>query len=188
MPTSKNIALIYNRYVDDMYAYALHLGFNEDTVMDAIHDVFYKLHINRVSFENIYNPKFYLFRALKNRLIDICKESKEYLGLTRTPEKISESMPFRLQVTIEDEMIREEDLAEIRQKVENVLNNLTDRQREIVYLKYINEYTYEEIAELMQISVLACRNLLSKSMTKLKALSKPILQDFPFIFLFIHIC
>ena len=32
---------IYNRYVDDLYSYALHLGFGEDVIMDAIHDVFY---------------------------------------------------------------------------------------------------------------------------------------------------
>lgn len=174
--------------MDAMYAYALHLGFNEDTVMDAIHDVFYKLYVSNVSLENISNPKFYLFRALRNRLIDICRENKENLVLNETAEKRNESMPFRLQVTVEDEMILEEELEEIRRKVENVLNNLTDRQREIVYLRYINEYTYEEIAELMQISVLACRNLLSKSMTKLKSFSEPLSQDILLILLFIHIC
>jgi len=173
MSKSENIALIYNKYVDDMYAYALFLGFKKDIIMDAIHDVFYKLHVKRVSFEKIQNPKFYLFCSLKNRLIDICRKNTEGLEFNETYEKLSNSPPFALQITIEDEMIRKEDLEEIRQKVENILNSLTDRQKEIIYHRYINEYTYEEIAELMNISVPACRNLHSKSMTKLKLIFNP---------------
>lgn len=41
-----HIAITYNQYLDSLYAYALHLGFDDHTCMDAIHDVFYKLCIN----------------------------------------------------------------------------------------------------------------------------------------------
>ena len=84
---------------------------------------------------------------------------------------MDEHLPFQLNVTVEDEFIMHEDSEEIRQKVENVLNRLTHRQREIIYHRYIQECSYEEISEIMQISVAASRNLVSKSVTKLRAAS-----------------
>ncbi|MEA4918663.1 sigma-70 family RNA polymerase sigma factor [Proteiniphilum sp.] len=170
-----NIASTYNEYLDTLYAYALHLGFDEQAAMDAIHDVFYKLCTHHSSLNEINNLKSYLFRSLRNRLIDIKRVNRGNTNPLSEQDDIYEAFPFQLHVTIEDEMILKEDAEEIRQKVENVLNRLTDRQREIVYLRYIQEQSYEEIAEIMQISVAACRNLISKSISKLKESSIVIL-------------
>lgn len=163
-----NIASTYNEYLDTLHSYALHLGFDEPTAMDAIHDVFYKLCTHHSSLHEISNLKSYLFRSLRNRLLDIRRTNRENTIPLDFQDEIQDVLPFQLHVTIEDELIMKEDAEEIRKKVENVLNRLTDRQREIVYLRYIREQSYEEIAEIMHISVAACRNLISKSITKLK--------------------
>jgi RNA polymerase sigma factor (sigma-70 family) len=163
-----NIAYVYNEYLDILYSYALHLGFDEETAMDAIHDVFYKLCTGHSSLNEINNLKSYLLRSLRNRLIDIKRINREDAAPFSTQDSMQEVLPFQLHVTIEDELIMKEDAEEIRHKVENVLQRLTDRQREIVYLRYIREQSYEEIADIMQISVAACRNLISKSIAKLK--------------------
>ena len=170
MDRQVDISSIYNQFGDAMYAYGRHLGFGEDTVMDAVHDVFYKVCIAPKTLESVSNLKFYLFRMLKNRLIDIHRGNREIAESDFTDD----SLPFRLEVTIEDEIIEREDREEIVRQIERILAELTDRQREIIYLRYIHEYEYEEIAQLMQISVLSCRNLISKAMTKLKDTSLPI--------------
>ena len=175
-----HIASTYNKYLDSLYAYALHLGFDEERAMDAIHDLFYKLCIQHASLNEIQNLKFYLFRSLRNRLIDIKRTSREFAGssislhpfpLSQEGTDMGDPLPFHLNVTVEDELIQKEDAEEIRQKVENVLNQLTHRQREVIYLRYIQECSYEEISEIMQISVAASRNLVSKSILKLRAAS-----------------
>lgn len=163
-----NIETIYSEYLDILYSYALHLGFDDPTTMDAIHDVFYKLCIKYESLNEITNLKFYLFRALRNRLIDLKRTNREYAGITPIADDLDENIPFQLHVTIEDELIEKEESDEIRLKVENALAKLTDRQREIIYLRYIQEQSYEEIAEIMQISLESSRNLISKSLNKLK--------------------
>lgn len=180
---NKNITQLYNEYNDDLFSYGNHLGFEDDIVMDAIHDVFYKLCSSNKSFEDIENPKYYLFRALKNRLIDIYRSSKELMIETEpiNENKEFDELPFHMNVTVEDEIIEEEHLNEIRQKIETMLSSLTNRQREAVYFRYIHEYDYKEIADIMQISVEACRNLISKSLDKLKQLSLPILTFINFI-------
>lgn len=166
-----HIASTYNEYLDNLYSYAMHLGFDEHTSMDAIHDVFYKLCTQHSSLDEIDNLKFYLFRSLRNRLIDIKRTNREFPGFFPTDEVIDEYLPFQFNVSIEDEIIMQEDSEEIRLKVENVLSRLTNRQREIIYLRYVQEYSYQEISDIMQISVAASRNLVSKSISKIRVAS-----------------
>lgn len=165
------IASTYNEYLDSLYSYALHLGFDDNTSMDAIHDVFYKLCTKHSSLDEINNLKFYLFRSLRNRLIDIKRTNKELYGIFTTDEEFDDHPTFQLKVTVEDEFILKEDSEIIRKTVENVLSRLTNRQREILYLRYIQECSYEEISDIMQISVAASRNLVSKSIVRLRVAS-----------------
>lgn len=169
------IDVIYNKYLDTLYSYALHLGFDEQITMDAIHDVFYKLCTKHSSLNEISNLKSYLLRSLRNRLIDIKRTTRETNDLVDDND-IEDDMPFNLSVTIEDELIMKEDAEEIKKKVEEVLDQLTDRQREVVFLRYIQEYSYEETSEIMQISIAACRNLVSKSFLKIKNSNIPVLM------------
>lgn len=162
--------------MDDLYSYARHLGFDEHIAMDAIHDVFYKLCTNESTLSNVLNVKFYLFRSLKNRLIDIQRSHKGYSEAKVIKKEDFEEMTFHFNINIEDELIDKEEQEEIRKKVESVLSSLNNHQREIIYLRYIHEYDYAEIAELMHISVAACRNLISKSLNKLKKSSIPLTQ------------
>ncbi len=163
-----DISSIYKEYGSDLYAYARHLGFADDSAKDAIHDVFYKLCIGNYTCKSFVNLKLFLFRSLKNRLIDIHRTNKEYAATVSHEAYVYENMGFNFNVTVEDELIEIEYRKEIKQKVEKVLSNLTNRQREIVYLRYIHEYSYEEISELLNISVESCRNSVSKSITLLK--------------------
>ncbi|HBG57967.1 RNA polymerase sigma factor [Proteiniphilum sp. UBA1028] len=177
----ENITTIYKNHLDALYAYALHMGFDEQTAMDAIHDVFYKLCIRHTDFDDKSNLRFYLFRALRNRLIDIHRSYREIPGLEADKYETEEFPSFQLKITIEDEIILQEDKEEIRKKIEQVLDRLTNRQREIIYLRYIHEYRYEEIAEIMQISVESSRNLLSRTITRLRNSQLPLWVILAFI-------
>ena len=163
-----NISSTYRDHLDGLYAYALHMGFDEQTAMDAIHDLFYKLCLRETSIDNYENLRFYLFRSLRNRLIDLRRSQREFMTLEVNEQCDVADPRFHLEVTVEDIMILEEEKEAIRKKVEYMLEGLTHRQREIIFLRYIHEYSYEEIAEIMQISVESCRNLLSRTITRLK--------------------
>lgn len=166
----KNITQLYNEYNDALFSYGRHLGFEDDVIMDAMHDVFYRICKSENTIDNVENPKFYLFRALKNRLIDIYRSNKNIHKVSESIEDNDsfDDISFHFNVTVEDEIIKQEDLDEIRQKIESMLSNLTNRQREAMYFRYIHEYEYDDIAKTMQISVESCRNLISKSLDKLK--------------------
>ncbi|MDR2388592.1 MAG: sigma-70 family RNA polymerase sigma factor [Tannerellaceae bacterium] len=166
MEENKRIDTLYRMYVRDLFSYALNLGFDRDTSMDAIHDVFCKICADKKLPEKIANPRFYLLRAMKNRLLDLYKLRKEIPGLS--PETLAEEIPFTVQVTMEDRLIEQEEQEKIRLKVEQLLGTLTDRQREIIYLRYTLDCDYEEIAQLMHITLPGCRKLFHNAIVKLR--------------------
>ena len=166
MNTVENIASIYNLYVDDMLTYAIYLGFERNVAMDAIHDVFCKFVERKLKLHHVENQKYYLLRALKNRLFDIYRNQLEEVDIS----EVSDLDPiFNVNISIEDVIIDKELKMQIENQIKDMLDTLTDRQREVVYLRYIQEYDYEQISQLMDITVHGCRKLLSKAMQNLRA-------------------
>lgn len=165
MKLEHDIASIYELYVNDMFTYALYHGFEEEVIMDAIHDVFCKLASDETKLNNVSNLKFYLFKSLKNNLLDLYKTEKKRRGLI---QHFTEDIPFNIQVSIEEQFIEKEEQQRMEDQISEMLNCLTNRQREIVYLRYVQEYDYDQISELLNISVHGCRKLLSKAMKNLR--------------------
>ncbi len=162
----KDIGSIYNQYVNDLYTYGLYLGFRGETVRDAIHDVFVKITVENNKLDSISNIKFYLFKSLKNRLLDIHKNQKRHAELEDIDN--TQEAPFTIQVNVEELMIEQEEQLRIKSEIQQMLDTLTPRQREIIYLRYVQEYDYDEIAELLQITIHGCRKLVSKAILNLR--------------------
>ena len=157
------IETIYKLYVDDLYAYGLHLGFDGDLVMDAIHNVFQKIMLNKnLNYNNHTKP--YLLKSIRNELLDEYRRANKFLVLGNEVE----SLDFKLDVNVEDLMLENEAKKYLKNKIEDILKSLTSRQREIVYLRYTQDYTYEEISQILGITVPACRNLILKALKHLR--------------------
>lgn len=155
-------SFIYNKYVDVLLSYGKGLGFDKDILKDAIQDVFIKLYSNRSQLNNVQNLKSYLFRSLKNRLLDMIKMSVE------TSDIDNYEFRFFIKTNVLDELIEEEDKKAIQDKVEELLGCLTDRQREVIYLRFIQEMEYEDIAQLLNITTHASRKLVSRAIKKIR--------------------
>jgi len=75
---------------------------------------------------------------------------------------------FEVTWSIEHELILEEISEQKSKMLLKALNKLTPRQKEALYLRFTKELDYKEVAGLMDISVEACRNLISKAISTLK--------------------
>jgi RNA polymerase sigma factor (sigma-70 family) len=168
MSDNFDIGLIYNEYVDDLYIYALHLGFEQSHILDAIHDVFCKLCTDQESIKHINNIKQYLLKSLKNRLIDIYNSNKNNVkkDINEIPEFDNSFLQQRN--SVEDCFITLEDEKIINEMIDGMLEELTNRQRQIIYLRYVVGCDYDEIAERMSLNYASCRKLVHKAMDKLR--------------------
>lgn len=155
-------ARIYELYAQEMYAYGLFFSTNKELVRDCLHDVFVKIYRNRKNLSPVDNIKLYLFMAMKNQLFDVfCKDKELYHNETVEPV-------FAIDFTVEDEMIYKEEQEYLSEKMQQMLDSLTPRQKEVIYYKYVENLTYEEIGEIMQMNYQSILNLIQRSLAKLR--------------------
>ena len=153
---------IYDRYANELLAYGIGLGFNRETLKDTIHDIFARIYDNKSYLKDIRNLKSYLFRSLKNQLINLRKAQTEVLDISKN------ELDFSVSVTVLDELIEDEDRLFVKTEVEKYLNCLTSRQREAIYLRFIQELSYDEIAVLLEMTPHAVRKLTSRAILRIR--------------------
>ena len=153
---------IYKLYAQDMYSYGMLFTANSELVKDCLHDVFVKIHRNRKKLSQVDNIRLYLLKAMKNYLFDVFDKKKE-LFHNDTIEPV-----FSPEYTIEDKIIRQEELHYQSRKNRQMLESLTPRQKEVLYYKYMKNLTYDEIGEIMQMNYQSILNLIQRSIKKLR--------------------
>ncbi len=153
---------IYKLYAQDMYSYGMLFTTNSELVKDCLHDVFIKIHRNRKKLSQVDNIRPYLLKAMKNYLFDVFDKKKE-LFHNDTIEPV-----FSPEYTIEDKIIRQEELHYQSRKIRQMLESLTPRQKEVLYYRYMKNLTYDEIGEIMQMNYQSILNLIQRSIKKLR--------------------
>lgn len=172
--------LIYRRYADVLFRYGIQFTANESLVKDAIHDVFVKLYNDRHRLKTEVNIKFYLFTCLKNRLYNLLKRELFF-------DKIDLEENEYLDPGAEEQVTTALKQSELRETVQKVLSMLTDKQREIIYYRYIEELSIEEVAILMNMNYQSVQNSIQRSLKKIRE-TFPVLAIFFIIYKKMYFC
>ena len=155
-------AYLYKRYVSSLYSYGLCFTKNKCLVEDCIHDLFVKIHHNRKNLKETDNIKLYLMKALKRQLFNAFRKETVF-------DALSEETPvFSIEYTIEDRMIKKEQDLSRSEKILAMLKILTPHQKEIIYYRFEEGLSYEEIAVLMDMKAQSAQNTVQRSLKKLR--------------------
>ncbi|MBC8617851.1 RNA polymerase sigma factor [Parabacteroides faecis] len=155
---------LYNLYIDDLFAYGMHFTTNREAVKDCIQEVFISLYKDRSKQRKVNNIKSYLFVSLKNELFDLFKKSMEYYQI-ETIEPV-----FQTEYSVEDQFLKNETASNNVARVKKLLQVLSPKQNEVIYYRYVEEMTYDEIGELMHMNNQSVRNLVHRSIQKIREL------------------
>ena len=169
---------LYKFYYQDLYAYGVSLGFNTEDVKDAIQEVYLKLYFNERLCIDEKKIKFYLLRSVRNQLIDWERTKKDTSSIEE------EERSFKLSVSVEESFISDEEDLLLKKRVNRILDLLTDHQRVIVYLHFIEEMPYEEIAVMLDMKIQTVRGQVFKAMEKLRKLDS---KDYFLFFLILYL-
>lgn len=157
---------IYDFYYHRLLNYGLKFTRNQATVEDAVQDLFTKLWNNRDTLNSTDSVKNYLYKAFRHTMY-----SKMGMKMTDFEETSKEDIhEFDFQVSYEQVKIEEERLSEIRIKVQQAMQSMNNRQKEILYLRFYEDLSYPEIAELMDLSVKSTYKLVYRALDNLKEL------------------
>lgn len=162
MGDEKAYARIYEEYAQLMFSFGMRFTSNRELVKDCIHDVFVKIYSNRSNLNTTTNIKFYLFVALKNELINVFRKNISFCSIDSTESLLT------VDYITEDNLIDKEEAQERNQKVIEILKILSPRQKEVLYYRYIEELSFEEIEQLMHINYQSIQNLIQRSIKKVR--------------------
>jgi RNA polymerase sigma factor (sigma-70 family) len=156
---------IYFSHFNNLYEYGIRIVSDKESVKDSIHDLFLKLWNNRSNLGDIKNIRPYLLVSLRAVLYN----KQEKISRVKLVE-LDEQLPFEMAFSVESVFISKEIQTAQTQKLIDALNQLTPRQKEVIYLRYFEELDYEEIATIMEINVKATYKLMARGLETLRNL------------------
>ena len=150
----------------DFYSSLHHYGtkFTDDRelIKDCLQDLFLEIWEKRDRIADVRNPKSYLFQAFRNNLLYRVKKANRYRG-------ILESDTDQLSTfSLEADWISKETENDLGQKLGQTFERLPKRQREALYLRYYEELSYDEIADIMGLQRQAVANYIQYGIQKLR--------------------
>ncbi|WP_165499700.1 RNA polymerase sigma factor [Pedobacter frigidisoli] len=154
---------LYGKYSKMLFSYGLRITPDEHVVADALQSTFVKFWTNRETIALPVQVKPFLITSFRNNLSTIIAKGNRTESLDNFNEE-----QFVMNFTLESEYIKKEDVDIQSKKLNDALNQLSPRQKEIIYLRYFEELDYNEIAAIMDISVKGAYKLSARALFSLQ--------------------
>lgn len=169
---SKALESLYSTYIQSLVNYGLKITDNADLVKDCIQDLFVELWKSRQNVADTTDPKFYLFRALRNKLSRAL--SQQSFVSEREMQFAADSLTTGY---IELEIIAKEQELYNYHNLQQLLDKLPRRQHEVIYLRFYHNFPYETIASLMNMNYQSMLNLMQRALKTLRKGYSPITRQ-----------
>lgn len=156
---------IYDRYFDDMYEYGYRMCKDDFILKDKIQDVFIRIWTRHGKLGDTGNIKGYLFSALRNSINEEHRSNALHHILL---DKFRAGLPVNF--SLELELLEKEGEQEKLKVLHNALSQISDRQKEIIYLRYLQDLDYEEVSKIMGITTKSAYKLSARALENLKNL------------------
>jgi RNA polymerase sigma factor (sigma-70 family) len=161
-------ASIYQQHILQLITYGLRLCPDQDLLKDQIQELFVELWQSRKNLAPARSVKFYLFKALRYKLVRL--EKNRYLS--QQSARIALSLDSPLENPIETSIIENESRASQVASLRQAMKSLSLRQQEAIQLRYFQGFTHDQIAELMNLNYQSVSNLLHRALSRLKEVFK----------------
>ena len=159
---------LFEQYYNKLYRVGLKTGTSTEIVEESIQTVFMELWRYRQTLGDVQSFEAYLITSLKRR---ISKEQGKN-NLLKTDAFDSNTEPFPVD-SYETILIQQQTSDEMRVKIQKTLNLLTDRQKEVVIMKYFDELSYDEIAQRTGLQKDSLYKVLHEAIRRLKEILNP---------------
>ncbi len=169
-------AQLFELFSDRLFRFGTKFVHDEELVKDCIQELFVGIYRNRQRLPVIKSPSLYLFKSMKNRILDSIHK-KDRLRFYPLDEL---SFFGEFIFNPEEEAQQQVQDLEYEQLVNElfltIINKLTSRQQEAIYLHYQLGMSYEETAEVLHINYQSIRNLMFRAIQKIRSEMSHLIQ------------
>ncbi|MFC5602018.1 RNA polymerase sigma factor [Sporosarcina koreensis] len=152
-------AHIINKYKNQLYATILRMTKNPQDAQDLVQDAFIKVYRNLGKYDASGSFSSWLYRVAINHCMDEFRK-KRY---------------STIQVEIDEAKVVNREHPEVvflkkekSRQLERLIATLPEDERLIILLRYVNEISYEEIGEVMDVPLSTVRNKLHRAKKKMR--------------------
>jgi RNA polymerase sigma factor (sigma-70 family) len=153
-------SFLFRKYYSPLFLYGSKIMQDQNALEDCIQELFMELWKSRSQVE-VKSVKAYLFKSLKYKIYRQLSQRK-----ITSEAFLKEDMVFEL--SHDTFMINREDETERAKQLIRAFDKLSNRQKEVIYLKYYLGLSYEEVSEIMEINYQVARNLLYLALRSMK--------------------
>lgn len=155
---------LFNRYYQDLFAYACRLVREDKIAADMVQDTFCNLFKNRAALEVHTSIQAYLYKSVYNHCVNEIK--RHSLEVSYMDEELADFYFKEILQTPEAEIVLRSE--EIRLALQDAIGHLPERCREIFVLSKMQEMSNKEIAEQLGISLKTVEAQMTKALSCLR--------------------
>ncbi len=148
--------VLFERHSSRIFSYLRKRIKNNESIDDIFQEVFVKMHISKHLYKKNLPVLPWLFSVTRSVMIDQIRKDKS--------SKFIDG--YDLEKIPQIEKNSQQDFATVM----SAINELPDSQRTAMQMRYVNEKTFEEIAESLKTSPLNARKLISRGVKRLREL------------------
>ena len=157
----KAFSYIFDTYSSQLYEYGKRFTLDHENIKDSIQDVFFELASRRFYISETDNILFYLLKSLRHKIFQNLKKKKYVQSSIENFDKENFILEYSTEVSEEEKEFK-------LNLVAKAINDLSPRQKEIIYLKFYKNLSNKEVAQITKIKAQSVSNSIQKSILKLK--------------------
>lgn len=142
-----SLKFLVDRYWQKLFWFVKRISyFSSEDIEDILQDVFIKVYKNINNFDESYKFSTWIFQITRNTTIDAIRKSSvrpQEIGIDQDDLKL---ILVETGFNPEEKIINEDKFKE----VEEIINSLPLKYREIMILKFLEEKNYEEIMDIVK--------------------------------------
>ncbi|MBD2752484.1 RNA polymerase sigma factor [Spirosoma validum] len=149
-----------------LFNYATRFTKDRDLIKDCIQDLFLELWNRRKAIVDTPYVTIYLIKALRNNLLRKLRRERDWaLAVKEDPENDIYHID---ELTAEVTWIAGETQLSTEQNLREAVSHLPKRQQEVVFLKFYEGLSNDDIAQVMDVEKQTVANFLYRAMTQLR--------------------
>ncbi|MDD4490498.1 MAG: sigma-70 family RNA polymerase sigma factor [Paludibacter sp.] len=176
-----SLSQIYLKNYDLLYDYGMRYTSDVEIVEDSIQEVFVSILKYRKKIRLVRNLQGYLITSFRRQLFLKLNEKKRTISMDQLPEG-----SFDYFKSPDADTSEKEEKEFLHATINECVGNLTNKQKEILYLRFEQDIPYDEIASILNISVDSCYKSIYRTIKSIRiAVEKRIVNSGRFFMSFI---
>jgi RNA polymerase sigma factor (sigma-70 family) len=158
------LEILYKTHVKALHRYGSRFSLDESQVSDCLHDLFVYIWQKRMELApEIKNIRFYLIKSLRHRIVRRLERDQK---MTYSDALSDDSLGFEL--SHDTFIIEKEESTQRNAQLNQALETLSTRQREALFLRFYQDLSYEEVANILGVEQQSAYNLIFRAVEALR--------------------